>query len=171
MLKLATGSSAIEREQNELWKKSMDAIGLRMDFQISKFSDNLKAARACQLMMWGAGWTADYPDGDNFMQLLYGPNSFQSNNGCYKSPAFDAFYVKSTQIPDSPERNRLFLEMSRQMEVDGAWSLQDTRVRNYAVPALGARLQEAPDPRRRPTRTWISSRSAPKNVMWSQCQC
>ena len=130
-LKLASGSTAIEREQNELWKKSMDAIGVRMDFQISQFSDNLKAARQCLLMMWGAGWTADYPDGDNFMQLLYGPNSFQSNNGCYKSPAFDAFYVKSTQIPDSPERNRLFLEMSRQMEVDGAWSLQDTRVRNY----------------------------------------
>jgi len=132
LLKLASGSTAIERDQNELWRKSMDAIGLRMDFQISKFSDNLKAARQCLLMMWGAGWTADYPDGDNFMQLLYGPNSFQSNNGCYKSPAFDAFYVKSTQIPDSPERNRLFLEMSRQMEVDGAWSLQDTRVRNYA---------------------------------------
>jgi ABC-type transport system substrate-binding protein len=131
VLKLATGSTAIEREQNELWKKSMDVIGVRMDFQISKFSDNLKAARSCLLMMWGAGWTADYPDGDNFMQLLYGPNSMQSNNGCYKSPAFDAYYLKSTQIPDSPERNRLFLEMSRQMEVDGAWSLQDTRVRNY----------------------------------------
>jgi ABC-type transport system substrate-binding protein len=130
-LKLATGSTAVEREQSELWRKSMDAIGLRMEFQISKFSDNLKAARACQLMMWGAGWTADYPDGDNFMQLLYGPNSNQSNNGCYKSPAFDAFYLKSMQIPDSPERNRLFLEMSRQMEVDGAWSLQGTRVRNY----------------------------------------
>ena len=130
VLKLATGSTAIEREQNELWKKSMDAIGLHIDFQISKFADNLKAARACQLMMWGSGWTADYPDGDNFMQLLYGPNSHQSNNGCYQSPAFDAFYVKSTQIPDSPERNRLFLEMSRQMEVDGAWSLQDTRLRN-----------------------------------------
>jgi ABC-type transport system substrate-binding protein len=130
VLKLATGSTAIEREQNELWKKSMDAIGLHMDFQISKFADHLKAARACQLMMWGSGWTADYPDGDNFMQLLYGPNSHQSNNGCYQSPAFDAFYEKSTQIPDSPERNRLFLEMSRQMEVDGAWSLQDTRLRN-----------------------------------------
>jgi ABC-type transport system substrate-binding protein len=131
VLKLASGTTALERDQNELWKKSMDAIGLHMDFQISKFADNLKAARACLLMMWGAGWTADYPDGDNFVQLLYGPNSNQSNNGCYKSPAFDAFYVKSTQIPDSPERNRLFLEMSRQMEVDGAWSLQDTRVRNY----------------------------------------
>ena len=35
----------------------------------------LKAAKACQLMMWRPAWTADYPDGDNFMQLLYGPNT------------------------------------------------------------------------------------------------
>ena len=47
-------------------------------------------------MMWGQAWIADYPDGDNFMQLLYGPNTGQSNNGCYESKAFDAFYEKST---------------------------------------------------------------------------
>jgi ABC-type transport system substrate-binding protein len=126
----ASGTTAIEREFNELWRKSMDAIGIRMDFQIGKFADHLKAAKACQLMMWGAAWTADYPDGDNFMQLLYGPNTGQSNNGCYESKAFDAFYEKSTRLPNSPERNFLFLEMTRQMEVDGAWSLHISRERN-----------------------------------------
>jgi len=50
-------------------------------------SDTLKQAKACQLMMWGAAWGADYPDGENFMQLLYGPNTGQSNNGCYESKA------------------------------------------------------------------------------------
>jgi ABC-type transport system substrate-binding protein len=134
VLKYATGSSAIEREYNELWKKSMDAIGLQIDFVVSKFADHLKAAKACQLMLWGAAWAADYPDGDNFMQLLYGPNIGQSNNGCYASKAFDAFYDKAKNLPaDSAERNRLFLEMSRQMEVDGAWSLNETRVRNQVI--------------------------------------
>ena len=111
----------------------MDAIGIRIEFQITKFADRLKAAKACQLMMSGFAWIADYPDGDNFMQLLYGPNTGQSNNGCYESKAFDAFYVKSTQMPDSPERNRLFLEMTRQMEVDGAWSLHMSRERNQML--------------------------------------
>jgi len=132
-LKYASGSSAIDREFNELWKKSMDAIGLRMEFQVMTFADRVKAAKACQLMVAGFGWSADYPDGDNFMQLLYGPNSGQSNNGCYESKAFDAFYDKSTQIPDSPERNHLFLEMTRQMEVDGAWSLHVSRERNQLL--------------------------------------
>ncbi len=133
LIRYASGATAIEREFNELWRKSMDAIGVRMEFQISKFAEHLKAAKACQLMMWGAAWTADYPDGDNFMQLLYGPNTGQSNNGCYQSKLFDSFYEKSTQITDSPERNRLFLEMSRQMEVDGAWSLHVSRERNQLI--------------------------------------
>ncbi len=132
-LRYASGTTAIEREFNELWKKSMDAIGIRIEFQVTKFADRLKAAKACQLMMSGLAWIADYPDGDNFMQLLYGPNTGQSNNGCYESKAFDAFYVKSTQMPDSPERNRLFLEMTRQMEVDGAWSLHVSRERNQML--------------------------------------
>jgi ABC-type transport system substrate-binding protein len=133
LLRYATGSSAVERDFNELWKKSMDAVGIRIQFDISKFADHLKAAKACQLMMWGAAWTADYPDGDNFMQLLYGPNTGQSNNGCYESKGFDAFYEKSIKLPSSAERNHLFLEMTRQMEVDGAWSLHVSRERNQVL--------------------------------------
>jgi ABC-type transport system substrate-binding protein len=134
VLRQATQSSAIDRAFNELWRKSMDAIGLRIEFDISKFADNLKATKACQLQMWGAAWIADYPDGDNFMQLLYGPNTGQSNNGCYESKSFDALYVKSRALPtDSPERALLFLEMTRQMEVDGAWSLHISRERNQLI--------------------------------------
>ncbi|MEO8536330.1 MAG: ABC transporter substrate-binding protein [Betaproteobacteria bacterium] len=134
VIRQATGTSAADREFNELWRKSMDAIGIRMEFQPGKFADELKATKACQLMMWGAAWIADYPDGDNFMQLLYGPNTGQSNNGCYESKAFDAMYEKSRALPpDSPERNRLFIDMSRQMEVDGAWSLHVSRERNQML--------------------------------------
>ena len=77
-----------------------------------------------------AAWIADYPDGDNFMQLLYGPNSGQSNSACYRSPAFDARYEKSRRLPDGPARNQLYREMTRQMEADTAWLLTDSRYRN-----------------------------------------
>jgi ABC-type transport system substrate-binding protein len=130
VLRLATETGSIGREFNELWKKSMDRIGINMQFDVSKFDENRKAAKACQLQMWGQGWIADYPDGDNFMQNYYGPNIGQSNNGCYASKAFDKFYEQARALPDSPERNRLFLLMTRQLEVDTAQSLQVARVRN-----------------------------------------
>jgi ABC-type transport system substrate-binding protein len=133
VVRYASSGTVVDREHNELWKKSMDAIGIHMEFDVAPFGENLKAAKACKLMMWESAWGADYPDGDNFMQLLYGPNTGQSNNGCYESKAFDAFYEKSREMPDSPERNRLFLEMSRQMEVDGAWSLHLSRERRWLI--------------------------------------
>ena len=134
VLRQATGTAAIDREYSELWKKSMDAIGIRIQFEPGKFPDTLKAAKACQVMMWQAAWTADYPDGDNFMQLLYGPNTGESNNGCYESKAYDALYEKSLALPtDSVERNHLFIDMTRQMEVDGAWSLQSSPIRNQLI--------------------------------------
>ena len=133
-IRQATGTAAIDREYSELWKRSMDAIGIRMLFEPGKFADTLKAAKACHVMMWQASWTADYPDGDNFMQLLYGPNTGESNNGCYESKAYDALYEKSLTLPPtSVERNRLFIDMTRQIEVDGAWNLHSSPIRNQLI--------------------------------------
>ena len=133
-LRMATGTTAIDRERDELWQKSMNAIGIRMQFDQGKFADQLKAAKACHLMMWDAAWTADYPDGDDFLQLLYGPNTGQSNNGCYQSKAYDAMYEQSRLLPlDSVERQHLYLDMTRQMEVDGAWALQTSPERNELI--------------------------------------
>ena len=67
------------------------------------------------------------------MQLLYGPNTGQSNNGCYESKTFDKLYEQARALPNSPERNRLFLLMTRQMEVDTAWSLNVSPLRNELI--------------------------------------
>jgi ABC-type transport system substrate-binding protein len=130
---LTSEPQAISREYDELWKKNLDAIGVRFEAHKSPFSDNVKAAEACQLAMWGAAWHSDYPDGENFMQLLYGPNTHQDNNACYQSAAFDKMYDQIKLMPDSPERTRLFNMMSRQMEVDGVWRLGVSRYRNVLV--------------------------------------
>jgi oligopeptide transport system substrate-binding protein len=124
---------AISREYDELWKKNLDAIGLRFGSRKNAFSDNIKAARACQIALWGSAWAADFPDGEDFMQLLYGPNTHESNNSCYQSAAFDKLFEAAQRIPDSPERIRLFDLMSRQMEVDSVWRMGVARYRNVLI--------------------------------------
>ena len=133
VIRIATEPASNSRQYDELWQKSLERVKIRVAFDVAPFGENLKAAKACKLMMWGQAWTADFPDGDNFMQLLYGPNTGQSNNGCYQSKAFDAFYEKARLLPDSPERRRLYLEMTRQMEVDGAWRIGVSRLRNQLI--------------------------------------
>ncbi len=133
LLHLQGDSSGAARQFDELWKKSLDAVGIHIEFPKSNFADNLKAAKSCKVQMMGSAWTADYPDGDNFMQNLYGPNSGQSNNGCYVSAAFDKLYAQAQKLPDSAERNHLFGQMNRQMEADTAWALHVTRRRTQLV--------------------------------------
>jgi oligopeptide transport system substrate-binding protein len=125
--------TAIEREFDELYKKNMDAVGIRYEAEKEKFSDSIKREKRCQIAIRGAAWIADYPDGDNFVQLLYSKNIGESNNGCYKSAAFDKLYEKSALLPHGPERDAVYLEMQKQFEADTPWSLGVTRYRNQMI--------------------------------------
>jgi ABC-type transport system substrate-binding protein len=120
-------------EMAELWKRGLEQIGIRSEHPVGTFSDDLKAATECKLMMWGGAWFADYPDGENFLQQLYGPNAGQGNHACYQSKAFDALYDRAVSMPPGPERSRLYSAMNRQAEVDTAWLTSAWRVRNWVT--------------------------------------
>ena len=132
-IKLRSEPQQVSAEYDKLWSKSLEAIGIRLSVEKGTFAENQKAAHQCQLMMWGSAWAADYPDGENFLQLLYGPNSMQSNNGCYDSPDFNRLYEASLKMPDSPERNALYELMNRQVEFDGAWKVGISRKRSTLI--------------------------------------
>jgi ABC-type transport system substrate-binding protein len=133
MLRIQGQPNARDKISAEIWKRGLDQIGIRADYPVSNFADNLKAATECKLMMWGGAWYADFPDGENFLQLLYGPNAGQGNHACYQSPAYDALYKKAIALPPGAERNKLYAEMNRQMEADTPWVLHSTRLRNWLV--------------------------------------
>jgi ABC-type transport system substrate-binding protein len=119
-----SGTQSIYRDLDQLWQKTLNRIGLRAKFEIVRSNEMAQMSLACKLPIWQYGWYADYPDGDNFMQLLYGKNVGESNAACYSSPAFDKLYEKSRTLPDSPERNKLYVEMSRLVEADTVNVLQ-----------------------------------------------
>ncbi len=104
--------NSLSRQSDELWKREMDAIGLRIEFRKDRVPDLRKMARQGKLMMRSDGWNADYPDAENFMQVLYGPNIGQANDSRFNLPAFDALYVKARALPDGPARTALFGQMN-----------------------------------------------------------
>lgn len=133
LLKITNEPSTSSKIISEIWKRGLDRIGVRAEFPVSNFADNLKAATECKLMMWGGAWHADFPEAENFLQLLYGPNAGQGNHGCYQSDAYDALYKNAISLPPGPERNQLYVRMNRQMEADTAWSVHVSRVRNWLI--------------------------------------
>ncbi|MBK6806243.1 MAG: ABC transporter substrate-binding protein [Betaproteobacteria bacterium] len=133
VVRLSSRPDTLGRQQDELWKKSLDAIGVRMDVHKDKFPELIKAEKQCKLQMRVASWIADYPDGDNFMQLLYGPNTNQSNNACARIPEFDRLYARTQKMPPGPERDKLYQEMTRVIEAYAPWRLMISRYRNMLV--------------------------------------
>jgi ABC-type transport system substrate-binding protein len=105
--------------QGEMWRKTYTSIGIRMENDRLIFSDILQKEKECRLASRTFQWIADYPDGDNFMQLFYGPNSRQNNPGCYQDPVYDKWYVQSQQMPAGPERDALYHKMARRVEANG----------------------------------------------------
>jgi ABC-type transport system substrate-binding protein len=130
---LASDPSAIYRQFDELWKKSMDAVGVRIEFTKQKFPDTLKQARAGQLQMWGLANTNSNDNGSGYLDLLYGPHKGDSNLGRFDLPEFNALYDKAKKLPNGPERVQLYREMSKLVVAYAPWVLHTYRIENIIV--------------------------------------
>jgi ABC-type transport system substrate-binding protein len=62
-IEYSTQPDDLNRQIITQWKKNMDAIGIRIEFQVATWPENLKASGAGRLMMWTVGWNATTPDG------------------------------------------------------------------------------------------------------------
>jgi ABC-type transport system substrate-binding protein len=125
----------LARQEDEQLKKNMDAIGLRIVFRKDRLQELRKMAREGKMPMRTDGWNADYPDAENFMQLLYGPNVGQENHARFNLPEFDKLYEAAYRLPDSPERTRLFDKMTELVVAYAPWRLMEHRIEDHLVQA------------------------------------
>jgi ABC-type transport system substrate-binding protein len=76
-----------------------------------------------EIFFWG--WNADYPDSENFLFLLYGPNSKAKFNGenasNYANPEFDGLFEKMKNMDNGPERKRIIDRMVNIARRDAPW--------------------------------------------------
>ena len=109
------------RLRDELWRKNLNAIGLRVTFKTDKKPEIIKASRLGKVQMFESNWIADFPDGDNFYQLLYGANSGRANYARFNLPAYNQRYEQARKLPDSPARQRLYGEMNQLIHAYNPW--------------------------------------------------
>ncbi|HXM82714.1 MAG TPA: ABC transporter substrate-binding protein [Burkholderiales bacterium] len=113
VLELATTPDSNGKQQEELWRKFMDRVGLRIEFRKGRWPELLRDSRAGKLMMWNLGWSAAIPDADTFYAILYGQNAGQSNLSRFNQPQWNALYDRAKLLPDGAERERLYSEMDK----------------------------------------------------------
>jgi len=145
VLEFWSNPSSLARERDELLKRNMNAIGIRIVFRKDKTPEIAKMARAGKISMSFSGWIADYPDAENFMQLLYGPNIGQANDSRFNLPEFNKLYEQARSLPDSTERTAILNRMTELVVAYAPWRLTtnaliDTlaapSVRNYVPNAM-----------------------------------
>ncbi len=133
VLHLASAPSAIDRQYDELWQRSMSAVGLKVEFVKQKWPDLLKAGRYGQLQMFTLGNINTTPEGFGFLGLLYGPNGGFSNLARFRLPEYDKLYQQARAMPDGAERNKLMQKMSELVTVYAPWNMSVYRYENVVV--------------------------------------
>ena len=130
VIRYTSSLSSQDRELDEMMKKSLDRLSIRFVSEKLKFPEIIRAERQCRVQIRLSGWIADYPDGDNFMQLWYGPHTHENNASCYQDPNWDHLYEKTLTLPDSPERNALYHQLARLLELNGVTKVSTSHIRN-----------------------------------------
>jgi len=108
-----TEPNSLSRAIDELWDKSLRAVGIRLQLKIQQWPENLKAAQSGRYQMWPVGSLASQPDGQGALQRYYGPGSGTQNLPRFKDARFDSIYDRMQALPDGPERDALFKEAKR----------------------------------------------------------
>jgi ABC-type transport system substrate-binding protein len=129
----ATEPTQINRQFSELWRKCLADVGIRMEVDVAKWPEHRKQSKLGKLQTWQLSWNADYPDGENFYQLLYGPNCGTSNDGCFQLAGLDDLYRKAAGHPPGPERTGIYQQMARIVAAYAPWKLNVHRKRNQMI--------------------------------------
>jgi ABC-type transport system substrate-binding protein len=106
-------------------RRQFAQINVQLDIRstdYNRFQEKM-ARGVAQMYMWG--WVADYPDAENFLFLLYGPNVKAEKGGenasNYVNPEYDALFEKMRDLPDGPEKEQLIAQMIKIVQEDAPW--------------------------------------------------
>ena len=121
----ATGGGPDDKARFDWLRKQFAKIDLQLDIRstdYNRFQEKMLKGTA-QLFQWG--WNADYPDPENFLFLLYGPNAKAGQNGenaaNYENPEFDRLFTQMKSMPNGPKRLAVISEMVNIVQKDAPW--------------------------------------------------
>jgi len=126
ILNFDTVGSGPDTKANLQWMiKQYAKLGIQLvirNTDYNRFQDKMKKGTA-QIFQWG--WNADYPDPENFMFLLYGPNNkvdAQGENAAnYQNPAFDQLFDEMKSMQNNAQRLAVIDKMNAIVREDAPW--------------------------------------------------
>ncbi|MCQ8896296.1 ABC transporter substrate-binding protein [Limnobacter humi] len=120
-----TGGGPGDKARFDWYRKQFAKLNIELEIRATDWNRFQEKIRKGNAQLFFLGWNADYPDPENFMFLLYGPNSRAKTAGenasNYSNGQYDALFERMKTMPNSDERARLIAEMTQLVQHDVPW--------------------------------------------------
>ena len=112
----------------EQWR----ALGIEIDIQQTEWATFLQDVNERKYQMFALGWIADYPDPENFLDLLFHSES-QNNHTNYSNPEVDRLLEQARVERDRDRRFEIYNQVEQMILDDTPWVLTWFRGEGYAL--------------------------------------
>lgn len=103
-------------------------INVQLEIRATDYNRFQEKAEKGSLQIFWWGWFADYPDAENFLFLLYGPNAKALTNGNgenaanYSNPEFDRLFDELKYLDDVERKQQVMDRMIAIARQDAPWT-------------------------------------------------
>ncbi|MCX7896632.1 MAG: ABC transporter substrate-binding protein [Rhodocyclaceae bacterium] len=105
--------------------KQFQKLGVQLVVRSTDYNRFQEKVRKGAVQLFYLGWNADYPDPENFLFLLYGPQGKVAQQGenaaNYANPEYDRYFEAMRAMDNGPERQALIDAMVRILQEDAPW--------------------------------------------------
>ena len=107
------------------YRRQFAKLDVQLEIRTTDWNRFQEKIRKGATQLFRLGWNADYPDPENFLFLLYGPQSKVKSQGenaaNYANPEYDRLFERMKDMPNSAERQRIIDRMVEIVRRDSPW--------------------------------------------------
>ena len=114
-----------DKARFDWYRKQFAKLNIELEIRATdwnRFQDKVRKGNA---QLFFLGWNADYPDPENFLFLLYGPNgrvkTEGENSSNYSNPQYDALFERMKAMPNNAQRAEIIAQMTDLVQQDVPW--------------------------------------------------
>ncbi|RPI44124.1 MAG: peptide ABC transporter substrate-binding protein [Betaproteobacteria bacterium] len=110
----------------EWYRRQFAKLSIQLEIRTTDWNRFQEKVRTGNTQIFFLGWNADYPDPENFMFLLNGPQSRAKTGGentaNYQNPEYDRLFERMKNLDNGPERQAIIDRMLKIAREDAPWA-------------------------------------------------
>ena len=112
--------AAVGLDMEVMLRSWEETLGVEVEIQQTEWATFLQDLNRRRFQMFAVGWAADYPDPENFLDILFHSES-SNNHMAYSNPEIDSLLERARIEPDQTSRFRQYNRIEQLIIDDAPW--------------------------------------------------